>query len=120
MALLAWIFIRYLFAPYLPAEQLNSYVAGLILLAAAPCTAMVFVWSRLTGGDPYFTLSQVALNDAIMIFLRAYHRPAARPVRHRWAARAGVVPRRARPEAVASHARRPALKREVMRHITKQ
>jgi ACR3 family arsenite transporter len=68
MALLAWLFIRYLFAPYLPAEQLDSYVAGLILLAAAPCTAMVFVWSRLTDGDPYFTLSQVALNDVIMIF----------------------------------------------------
>jgi arsenite transporter len=68
MALLAWIFIRQVFAPYLPAEQLDSYIAGLILLAAAPCTAMVFVWSRLTGGDPYFTLSQVALNDTIMIF----------------------------------------------------
>ncbi len=68
MALLAWLFIRVLFAPWLPAEQLDSYVAGLILLAAAPCTAMVFVWSRLTGGDPYFTLSQVALNDTIMIF----------------------------------------------------
>ncbi len=68
MALLAWIFIRGVFAPWLPAEQLDSYVAGLILLAAAPCTAMVFVWSRLTGGDPYFTLSQVALNDTIMIF----------------------------------------------------
>ena len=68
MALLAWLFIRHVFAPYLPAEQLDSYVAGLILLAAAPCTAMVFVWSRLTGGDPYFTLSQVALNDTIMIF----------------------------------------------------
>jgi ACR3 family arsenite transporter len=68
MALLAWLFIRHWFAPYLPAEQLDSYVAGLILLAAAPCTAMVFVWSRLTGGDPYFTLTQVALNDAIMIF----------------------------------------------------
>jgi ACR3 family arsenite transporter len=68
MAALAWIFIRHVFAPYLPAEQLDSYVAGLILLAAAPCTAMVFVWSRLTGGDPYFTLSQVALNDTIMIF----------------------------------------------------
>ena len=68
MALLAWLFIRELFAPWLPAEQLDSYVAGLILLAAAPCTAMVFVWSRLTGGDPYFTLSQVALNDTIMIF----------------------------------------------------
>jgi len=68
MALLAWIFIRHLFAPYLPAEQIDSYIAGLILLAAAPCTAMVFVWSRLTNGDPYFTLSQVALNDTIMIF----------------------------------------------------
>jgi ACR3 family arsenite transporter len=68
MAALAWIFIRHVFAPYLPAEQLDSYIAGLILLAAAPCTAMVFVWSRLTGGDPYFTLSQVALNDTIMIF----------------------------------------------------
>ena len=68
MALLAWLFIRHLFAPYLPAEQLDSYVAGLILLAAAPCTAMVFVWSRLVNGEPMFTLSQVALNDAIMIF----------------------------------------------------
>ncbi|WP_119291874.1 ACR3 family arsenite efflux transporter [Azohydromonas sediminis] len=68
MALLAWIFIRHVFAPYLPADQLDSYVAGLILLAAAPCTAMVFVWSRLTGGDPMFTLGQVALNDAIMVF----------------------------------------------------
>lgn len=68
MAFLAWLFIRVLFAPMLPADQIDSYIAGLILLAAAPCTAMVFVWSRLTGGDPYFTLSQVALNDAIMIF----------------------------------------------------
>jgi len=68
MALLAWIFIRHLFAPWLPADQIDSYIAGLILLAAAPCTAMVFVWSRLTNGDPYFTLSQVALNDAIMVF----------------------------------------------------
>jgi len=68
MALLAWIFVKHLFAPWLPAEQIDSYVAGLILLAAAPCTAMVFVWSRLTNGDPYFTLSQVALNDAIMVF----------------------------------------------------
>ncbi|MDM0067761.1 ACR3 family arsenite efflux transporter [Variovorax sp. J31P207] len=67
MALLGWIFIRHVFAPYLPAEQLDSYVAGLILLAAAPCTAMVFVWSQLCKGDPYFTLSQVALNDAIMV-----------------------------------------------------
>jgi ACR3 family arsenite transporter len=67
MALLAWIFVRQVFAPYLPAAQLDSYVAGLILLAAAPCTAMVFVWSRLSDGDPYFTLSQVALNDAIMV-----------------------------------------------------
>jgi len=68
MALLAWLFIRHLFAPLLPPEQIDSYIAGLILLAAAPCTAMVFVWSRLTGGDPYFTLSQVALNDVIMVF----------------------------------------------------
>ncbi len=68
MALLGWLFIRHLFAPLLPAAQLDSYVAGLILLAAAPCTAMVFVWSRLSGGDPLFTLSQVALNDTIMVF----------------------------------------------------
>lgn len=68
MALLGWVFIRHLFAPYLPAAELDSYIAGLIILAAAPCTAMVFVWSRLTNGDPYFTLSQVALNDVIMIF----------------------------------------------------
>jgi ACR3 family arsenite transporter len=68
MAFLAWLFIRVLFAPLLPAAQIDSYIAGLILLAAAPCTAMVFVWSRLTNGDPYFTLSQVALNDVIMIF----------------------------------------------------
>ncbi len=67
MALLGWIFIRHLFAPLLPADQLDSYIAGLILLAAAPCTAMVFVWSQLCRGDPYFTLSQVALNDAIMV-----------------------------------------------------
>ena len=67
MALLGWVFIRHVFAPYLPAQQLDSYVAGLILLAAAPCTAMVFVWSQLTRGEPYFTLSQVALNDLIMI-----------------------------------------------------
>ncbi len=68
MALLGWIFIRHVFAPLLPAAQLDSYVAGLILLAAAPCTAMVFVWSRLSDGDPLFTLSQVALNDSIMVF----------------------------------------------------
>ncbi|OGS94930.1 MAG: arsenical-resistance protein [Gallionellales bacterium RIFCSPLOWO2_02_FULL_57_47] len=67
MALLGWIFIRHVFAPYLPADQLDSYIAGLILLAAAPCTAMVFVWSRLVNGEPLFTLSQVALNDAIMV-----------------------------------------------------
>ncbi len=67
MAFLAWLFIRVLFAPYLPAEQIDSYIAGLILLAAAPCTAMVFVWSKLTHGDPLFTLSQVALNDSIMV-----------------------------------------------------
>ncbi|MDH5286833.1 MAG: ACR3 family arsenite efflux transporter [Betaproteobacteria bacterium] len=68
MAFLAWLFLRVLFAPLLPAAELDGYVAGLILLAAAPCTAMVFVWSRLTGGDPLFTLSQVALNDTIMVF----------------------------------------------------
>lgn len=68
MALLGWLFVRHVFAPYLPADQLNSYIAGLILLAAAPCTAMVFVWSRLTNGHPLFTLSQVALNDTIMVF----------------------------------------------------
>ncbi len=67
MAFLGWLFIRHLFADWLPADQLDSYIAGLILLAAAPCTAMVFVWSRLTGGDPLFTLSQVALNDSIMV-----------------------------------------------------
>ena len=68
MALLGWLFVRNLFAPMLPADQLDSYIAGLILLAAAPCTAMVFVWSRLSNGDPLFTLSQVALNDTIMVF----------------------------------------------------
>lgn len=68
MAFLGWLFIRVLFADWLPADQLDSYIAGLILLAAAPCTAMVFVWSRLTNGDPYFTLSQVAVNDLIMVF----------------------------------------------------
>ena len=67
MAFLGWVFIRHLFADWLPADQIDSYIAGLILLAAAPCTAMVFVWSRLTGGDPLFTLSQVALNDSIMV-----------------------------------------------------
>jgi ACR3 family arsenite transporter len=68
MAFLGWLFVRNLFAPMLPGEQLDSYIAGLILLAAAPCTAMVFVWSRLSDGDPLFTLSQVALNDTIMVF----------------------------------------------------
>ncbi|MBK9594430.1 MAG: ACR3 family arsenite efflux transporter [Rhodocyclales bacterium] len=68
MAFLGWLFIRQIFAPYLPAEQIDSYIAGLILLAAAPCTAMVFVWSRLSNGDPLFTLSQVAVNDTIMVF----------------------------------------------------
>ena len=67
MAFLGWLFIRHWFAPLLPPDQLDSYIAGLILLAAAPCTAMVFVWSRLTGGDPLFTLSQVAVNDSIMV-----------------------------------------------------
>jgi ACR3 family arsenite transporter len=68
MALLGWLFIRGVFAEYLPADQLDAYIAGLILLAAAPCTAMVFVWSRLSGGDANFTLTQVALNDTIMVF----------------------------------------------------
>ncbi len=68
MALLAWVFIRHLFVDYLPVDQIDSYIAGLILLAAAPCTAMVFVWSNLCGGEPKFTLSQVAINDAIMLF----------------------------------------------------
>jgi ACR3 family arsenite transporter len=67
MAFLAWVFIRHLFAGWLPAAQVESYIAGLILLAAAPCTAMVFVWSRLSDGDPLFTLTQVAVNDAIMV-----------------------------------------------------
>lgn len=67
MAVLAWLFVGWLFRPWLPEPQIESYIAGLILLAAAPCTAMVFVWSRLTDGEPHFTLSQVALNDAIMI-----------------------------------------------------
>lgn len=68
MAILAWLFIRHWFAPYLPANQIDSYIAGLILLAAAPCTAMVFVWSNLCDGDAKFTLSQVAVNDVIMLF----------------------------------------------------
>ena len=68
MALLAWFFIAYLFKEWLPAEQIDSYIAGLIILAAAPCTAMVFVWSNLSRGEPHFTLSQVALNDVIMVF----------------------------------------------------
>src|SRR5690349_3557596 len=67
MALLAWIFIAHLFRPWLPTDQIASYTAGLILLAAAPCTAMVFVWSNLVDGEPHFTLSQVALNDTIMV-----------------------------------------------------
>ena len=67
MALLGWVFIAHVFRPLLPAEQIDGYIAGLILLAAAPCTAMVFVWSNLVDGEPHFTLSQVALNDAIMI-----------------------------------------------------
>ena len=71
MALLAWLFVGHLFKSYLPQEQIESYIAGLIILAAAPCTAMVFVWSHLMDGEPHFTLSQVALNDVIMIFLFA-------------------------------------------------
>ncbi|SKA21049.1 arsenite transporter, ACR3 family [Enhydrobacter aerosaccus] len=68
MAVLGWLFVGHLFAPYLPAGQITSYIAGLILLAAAPCTAMVFVWSNLSEGEPHFTLTQVALNDTIMVF----------------------------------------------------
>lgn len=68
MAFLGWLFLKKIFYSYLPADQIDSYIAGLILLAAAPCTAMVFVWSHLCLGDPYFTLCQVALNDTIMIF----------------------------------------------------
>ena len=68
MALLGWLFIGYLFRGWLPADQIDSYIAGLIILAAAPCTAMVFVWSHLMRGEPHFTLSQVALNDVIMVF----------------------------------------------------
>lgn len=71
MAFLGWLLIRHWFAPYLPEGQIDSYIAGLILLAAAPCTAMVFVWSRLTNGDPLYTFSQVALNDVILIFAYA-------------------------------------------------
>lgn len=68
MALLGWIFIKNIFAPFLPADQIDNYMAGLIILAAAPCTAMVFVWSHLCKGEPHFTLTQVTLNDVIMIF----------------------------------------------------
>ena len=68
MAALGWLFIAHVFKPYLPVDQIDSYIAGLILLAAAPCTAMVFVWSNLSDGEPDFTLTQVALNDTIMIF----------------------------------------------------
>jgi arsenite transporter len=68
MAFLGWLFVGWLFRPYLPAEQISSYIAGLILLAAAPCTAMVFVWSSLSDGEPHFTLTQVAVNDVIMVF----------------------------------------------------
>lgn len=68
MALLGWLFVGHLFRPWLPAEQIDAYIAGLIILAAAPCTAMVFVWSHLVRGEPHFTLTQVALNDVIMVF----------------------------------------------------
>jgi ACR3 family arsenite transporter len=68
MAFLGWLFVGWIFKPYLPSDQINGYIAGLILLAAAPCTAMVFVWSNLSDGEPHFTLSQVALNDIIMVF----------------------------------------------------
>lgn len=68
MAILGWLFVGYLFRSYLLADQIHGYIAGLIILAAAPCTTMVFVWSNLTDGEPHFTLSQVALNDVIMVF----------------------------------------------------
>lgn len=68
MALLGWLFLGWLFRPLLPADQVESYIAGLIILAAARCTAMVFVWSNLSGGEPHFTLSQVALDDVVMVF----------------------------------------------------
>jgi len=68
MALFGWLFIKHVFAPWLPAGEIDSYMAGLILLGAAPCTAMVFVWSNLCGGNPNFTLTQVALNDLVMVF----------------------------------------------------
>ena len=71
MALLGTLLIGYVFAPMLPADQIQSYIAGLILLAAAPCTAMVFVWSNLVGGEPHYTLGQVALKDVLMVFLFA-------------------------------------------------
>jgi hypothetical protein len=97
MALLGWLFLGYLFRPFLPAGQIDAYIAGLILLAAAPCTAMVFVWSNLVEGEPHFTLSQVALNDSIMIVAFApivALLPAARPVLdHRAVEHAFVVGR---------------------------
>lgn len=71
MALLGWIFIKHVFSAYLPADQIDQYIAGLIILSAAPCTAMVFVWSYLSGGAPHFTLTQVALNDSLMVILFA-------------------------------------------------
>ncbi len=96
MALLGWLFIGWLFRPWLPAGQVDSYIAGLILLAAAPCTAMVFVWSNLLDGEPHFTLSQVALNDTHHGGgLRAHRRPAARPVLHHRALGHAAAVRRA-------------------------
>ena len=101
MAALGWLFIGYLFRPWLPADQIDSYIAGLILLAAAPCTAMVFVWSNLSEGEPDFTLTQVALNDAIMLFAFApIVGVAARPIGHRGAmADAAAVSRPVHPRA---------------------
>ena len=121
MAALGWLFIGYLFRPWLPAGQIDSYIAGLILLAAAPCTAMVFVWSNLSDGEPDFTLTQVALNDTIMVFafapivglllgLVGHHGAVAdaaavgRPL-HRRAGRAGAGP--AQQRAVAQRAGGP-------------
>ena len=108
MALLGWLFIGWLFRPWLPAGQIDSYIAGLIILAAAPCTAMVFVWSNLTDGDPNFTLTQVALNDTIMVFAFApIVGAAARPVLDH-GAMDDVVPLR-RPLHRRAGDRRPAV-----------
>ena len=116
MAALGWLFIGWLFAPLLPAAQIDSYIAGLILLAAAPCTAMVFVWSNLSDGEPDFTLTQVALNDTIMVVrLRADRRPAARPVGHHGAVADAAALGRALHRGAGRAGAGPAAKRAVAR-----